>query len=57
MDFMDGFRRGCADARAACGVPPLEQWDAEADAAADEEVEDELREVRIAELTERLRPC
>jgi hypothetical protein len=57
MDFMDGFRRGCADARAACGVPPLEPRDAEADAAADEEVEDELREVRIAELTERLRPC
>ena len=52
MGFIDKFRRGCAEAHSACGVPPLEQWNAGADGAADEGIEDDPPEVRIVELTQ-----
>jgi hypothetical protein len=52
MGFMDRFRRGCAEARTARGVPPLEQWNAGADGASDEGIEDDPPKVRIAELAE-----
>src|ERR1700675_3293583 len=62
MGFMDEFRRGRAQARAARGAPPLDQWDAGPDGAADElrmeneRVADaEQHPARVDELTAALR--
>jgi hypothetical protein len=52
MGFMDEFRRGRAQARAARGAPPLDQWDAGPDDVPDERIEDaEQLPARVAELT------